>query len=215
MPGEARSLDLMPGTEFALFLFTLEPVLMRARLLILLGMAGILAVVVAVKVSNPSQALPDEEEGSTLSPDEQARLDMLKSSLASRDLPGEEPPEKPEFQVQVEVNQTSGKNRLDFWVTETHGYFVETLKMQIWYKTNPDMELEDSSFHIEQHFEAFITAGETLKLCMELVPAELRHVGDGMGVSENWGARVTYYHRARVENPDPLPLLAKNDRCDE
>jgi len=188
---------------------------MRARLLILLGMAAILAVVVAVKVSNPNETIPEDDDGPKLSPVDQKRLDTMKTSLASRDLPGEEPGEKPEFQVQVEVNQTSGKNRLDFWVTETHGYFVETIKLEIWYKEKPDMELEDSPFHIEQHFEAYITAGETLKLCMELVPAELRHVPQGMGVSENWGARVGYYHRAREENPDPLPLLPKNDRCDD
>ncbi len=188
---------------------------MRARLLILLGMAGILAVVAAIKVSNPSKAVTLEDDGPKLTAEEQERLDIVKSSLASRDLPGEEPPEKPDFQVQVEVNQSSGKNRLDFWVTETHGYFVETLKLEIWYKEKPGMEFEDSPLNLEQHFESFITAGETLKLCMELVPAELRHVDDGMGASENWAARVRYYHRARAENPDPLPLLTKNTRCDD
>ncbi|MHC5111056.1 MAG: hypothetical protein ACYTHJ_14385 [Planctomycetota bacterium] len=190
---------------------------MTIRLLILVAVAGGLAVMVAVKVSNPAPAqqqiddIDDTSDG--LTPEERERINRLNKELNKFDLPGEEPEVEPEFDVQIEVDLSSGKNRLVSYINETHGYYVETLAILYWYKEKPDMVAEDSPLTFEQHFDLYIPANETLKLCIEVVPAELSHVGGDIGESEKWGAEVIYYNRAREQNPEILHERSAR-RCD-
>ena len=188
---------------------------MNPRLLILLVLAVVLAVVLAKKVSNPPPPVEtDEANEEFMSDEDEARVRETQKMLSQRPLPGEEPPVPPELDIQVAVNQTSGKNRLDFWISEAHGYYVETFKIEFWYKENPDMDSERSPLRFEDFRDKYVPAKGTLKDCMEVVPAELRHVGGAMGTDENWGARILWHGRARVKNPDPLPALANVSRCD-
>lgn len=184
---------------------------MNPRFLILVGTAGVLAVVMAVKISQPAPASPDDDWKMS-TPDPPNPEHMV--PLCDRDLPGEEPAEEPEFNIQVAVNATSGKNRLDFWINETHGYYVESFSVVFWYKEDPDMDLDDAPLRVNEYFENYLLANDTLKDCLDIVPAELRHVGGGLGTTENWGAEVLWYCRARLENPDEIPVLIKAGVCD-
>lgn len=185
---------------------------MNPRFMILVGTAGVLAVIMAVKVSQPAPAALDDDNWSMSTPDSPPIED--RGPICDRELAGEEPAEEPEFAVQVALSGVSDKNRLDFWITEAHGYYVESFRLLIWYKEDPDMELEDASLHVEHFVENYLLANDTLKDCLEIVPAELRHVGGGMGTTENWAAEVIWYCRTRLENPDPLPVLIRAHQCE-
>ncbi len=187
---------------------------MKARLLILIVIAGGLAVYFAVgKNREPvvvEEDLPDE--GPTAEELEDIRLKQ--KTLEERRLPGQEPPARPEVAVTVEVDLASGKNRLFFNVSEAHGYYVETFRILVWYKrpgvTGPD----DSPILFEHYVNDYVKANETLRTCAEVVPAELARVGGNMGTTDNWDARIILHGRARVKNPDPLPPLARATSCD-
>jgi len=184
---------------------------MNPRFMILVGTAGVLAIVMAVKLSQPAPATPDDhwQMFAEDPPDPEHGI-----PLCERELPGEEPDEQPEFDIQVAVNATSGKNRLDFWITEAHGYYVEAFSVVFWYKETPDMELDDAPLQVREYFESYLPANDTLKDCLDIVPAELRHVGGGLGTTENWGAEVLWYCRARLENPDSFPVLIQAGDCE-
>jgi len=115
----------------------------------------------------------------------------------------------------VQVNKSTGKNRLEYWITEEHGYYVETFQIRFYYKDEPDDTLEDAKFFFDHHVNKFVPAGEPLHDCLEVVSAELRHVGGDIGESENWGAEILSHGRYRMENPDPLPLLSNVVDCNE
>ena len=78
---------------------------MKARLILLIVVAGGLAVWVArprsIASTAPAAAVADVD------PLEQARIDQMKIMLSDRNLPGQEPPEAPEVNVGVEVDVCS------------------------------------------------------------------------------------------------------------
>ncbi len=186
---------------------------MQPRLIILVLLAIGLGVGLAVRLSNKSTGVEvDTEE--LLADDDLALIRVKQTMLGQRPLAGEEPPEKPELQIQVEVNTTSGKNRLDFWISEAHGYYVEEFTIEFWYKTEPDMEPSESALTMQHNLQGYVLANETLRDCTEIVPAELALVGDDIGATENWGARILSHGRARAESPSPVPPLADRLPCD-
>jgi len=115
--------------------------------------------------------------------------------------------------VAVEVDRSSGKNRLFFNITESHGYYVETFRIQVWYVRPGVTGPENSPLHFTIYKDDFLKANETYRTCAEVVPAELALVGGDMGSTENWDARIIWQCRAREKNPDPLPIVTNMDRC--
>ena len=187
---------------------------MKPRLLILLALVVVLAVLFARRVSTPTLVEGDVSEVATDEGNDLERIRLMQTSLDKRPLPGEEPPEEPELDVQVEVNTAIGKNRLDYYISEAHGYYVETFRIDFWYKEHPDMGPEESPLRFEHYLDDYVEANKTKKDCIEVVPAELSRVGGEIGTTENWGARVVWHGRARMKNPDPLPPVARVRRCD-
>ncbi|MCH7808054.1 MAG: hypothetical protein IIB60_02410 [Planctomycetes bacterium] len=187
---------------------------MNPRFVILVLVALALAALAAVKFSNPAQPATTTEPGETMTDADRRDLEELQKMLGVRDLPGEEPPEPSDLSIQVEVNQTSGKNRLDFWISEAHGFYVESFNIEFWYKEEPDVEPEDASLRFVHIFDRYVPANETVKGCIEVVWAELSHVGGDIGATENWGAQIISHGRSRMKNPDPLPLLSDAGGCD-
>ncbi len=181
---------------------------MNARIAILIVAAAGLAVYVAVK----PKADPNAEIEKEISPELQARHDCDKA-LWLRDLPGEEPDVEPDIVVTVSVVAGLGKNQLAFDFTEAHGYYVETLDVNFWYKDNPDTEYADSRLQLNYPFDDYLLANETKQLCLEVVSPELNRVGGEMGTDENWGVELRRYSRARITDPDVLPCQNKDDNC--
>ena len=169
---------------------------MSIRLIILLLAAGGLAVGFAMKVSSPQEVI---EEPEVFEPD------PCQTPLANRTLVGKEPETEPVFDVQVEVDHSTNKNRLVFNVSELHGYYVESIRILYWYRTRPDMTPEESPLRLEHYMDKYISSNEVLRECIELVPAEMRHIDGDIGEAENGAAEVTDYNRARLVNPDNLP----------
>ena len=130
------------------------------------------------------------------------------------ELPGEEPPDDPELDVRVEVNITSGKNRLDYYISEAHGYYIQYFNIEFWWKDHPDMRPEESPLRVTHVANVYLQADKTLKRCLEIVPAELSSVGGDIGITENWGARILSCGACREVDPDPLPLVVDVARCD-
>lgn len=185
-----------------------------ARLLILVVLAGGLAVYFAVgKNRAPAAVEADAENADWMTKEEHDRIDQEKIELSKRPLPGKEPAEAPDLAVTVEVDRAGGKNRLYFNITESHGYYVETFRIQVWYKRPGVTGPEDSPLLFTVYKDEYLKANETFRTCAEVVPAELVLVGGDMGATENWDAKVIYHGRAREKNPDSLPIITDMDRC--
>ncbi len=187
---------------------------MSARLLILIVLAGGLAVYFAVgKNTAPAVIEPaaEDEDGMTREELEQKRKEQ--TELCTRPLSGKEPAESPNLAVTVEVDRSSGKNRLFFNITESHGYYVETFRIQVWYVRPGVTGPENSPLRFTIYKDDFLKANETYRTCAEVVPAELSLVGGDIGSTENWDARIVWHCRAREKNPDPLPIVTNMDRC--
>ncbi len=179
---------------------------MKARLIILVVVAAALAVWFAV----PKKAVAPEDNTTQLSAPEKEEIRRARemgTELGKRPLPGEEPSEKPEVLVQVEVDESSAKNRLNFIISEAHGYYVESFTLEVWYTGSEGYDSDDSPLRMEIHRDVFLRANETLRECTDVVPAELSRIDDDMGTSDDWDIRVIRHGRARVNDPDPLPLL--------
>jgi len=186
---------------------------MSARLLILIVLAGGLAVYFAVGTNRaPAVVDPAADDGDWMTQEERDRIEIEKIELSERPLPGREPAEPPDLAVTVEVDRTSGKNRLCFNITERHGYYVETFRIQVWYKREGVTGPENSPFPFTVYKNEFLKANETFRTCAEVVPAELSLVGGDIGTTQNWDASMIYHGRAREKNPDPLPLVTDMDR---
>lgn len=189
---------------------------MKVRLVILVMVAGGLAVYFAAgKNKEPVVIIEDEPEVDVPVPKE---VVTNRRTLSERPLPGREPADPPEapddFAVTVEVDRSKGKNRLYFNITEKHGYYVETFRLLAWYKKQGVTAPEDSPLVVPVYLNEYLKANDTLRTCIEVVPAELASVGGDIGATANWEARIDHYDRSREKNPDPLPSLLKVNTCE-
>ena len=186
---------------------------MKPRLLILLALAGGLAVWMAVRPAASSVQKPVDEDDEVGEVDEGVTL--RKQMLSERPLPGEEPSEEPDFSITVEVDPTQAKNRLYYYISEAHGYYVETFDIDFYYNATPKQPLGENAVPIfQQYINDYVEAGETKKGCLEVANAELARIGGRMGRSENWKAEIVDHGRARAKNPDPLPSVDRLVKCD-
>ena len=191
---------------------------MKARLLILIVLAGGLAVYFAVGKNRAPTVVEtvtqgEDPDGREMTPDQIKRKREEQTELCKRPLPGVEPPEKPDLAVTVEVDPTGKKNRLYFNISESHGYYVETFRIQAWYKREGVTGPEDSPLEWTLYVDNYLKANETFRTCAEVVPAELSRVGGDMGTTANWDAKIIWHCRARAKNPDPLPFVTDMGRC--
>ncbi len=188
---------------------------MNARTVILLVVVVILGIILYSKwsaepakvteVSNEEEGIYEDQE---LTDEELADIRLLQTVLAKRDLAGEEPADPPELSIRVEVDRSSGKNTLCAYITEAHGYYVESFRIRFWYKGGDEYpDPESSPLKVTHYANAYVKANDTLKECIQVVPAELNQIGGDIGTSEDWDAEITMHGRARLENPDPLPPL--------
>jgi len=176
---------------------------MKPRLIILIVMAAGLAAAFAVRSSSPPKAGEGEKETG----DEGKMVWQF-------ELPGEEPEEEADFDVNVRVDTSTGKNRLVLEITEVHGYYVEYLVADIWYRGAKETEEAGSLLTLTHRMNRYLKANETLVECLELVPRELSFVGGTIGTSEDWEAEITSYNRARAANPKSFPPVGGENRCD-
>lgn len=169
---------------------------MKPRLIILLSLVVILGIYFVTR--SPSTSTPvDDSSGSG---------HKVIKDLTQQDIPGEEPTVPPEFDVRVEVDQSKGKNRLRYSISEKHGYFVETMRVIFWYvKPGENTTEENTALTVPHYINDFIEAKKTFEGFIEVVPAELSNVGGKIGTTENWRGRVIWHNRARMQNPSPLP----------
>jgi len=154
---------------------------MSARLLILVAVAAGLAVYFATrKPAAPASVVIEETE--TMTPEQRAKLEELQKPLYQRDLKGETPPEEPRLSVRFEVDNSKGKNRLVFYISEENGYYVDTFDIDFWYKSTPDMTREQSPLSLKHTIlNRYLPANETLKDCLELNDAEMNRINENMG----------------------------------
>lgn len=181
---------------------------MNPRLIILIIIAAGMAIYFATVAggSKPTDPLVSDA-GGTFDPVTQVTLDQ-------RDLPGSEPPEAPDLSVKVEVDRSHGKNRLYFTINEAHGYYVEQFRVRFWSVKNGEKSPEESPLNVTQFFDQYLQAKSTLRLCMEVVPAELVRVGGDIGDSDDWASEIVMHGRARAQNPEPLPPRTHIVDCD-
>ncbi len=182
------------------------------RLLILVALAGGLAVFAASLASGPPRPSPEE---SLFVPgnDGAGRLvvQARKQLLRDRPLPGEDPPNPAELAVTWHVDPSGKRNRLYYDLTEANGYYVETFELDIYHVSDAD-DLPARPL-TSKFLNDYVEANSTLAGCLDLGPAELWRVGGEMGTSDNWFIDVRAYGRARLQNPDPLPTLSEENRC--
>ncbi|UCE59395.1 MAG: hypothetical protein JSU63_18375 [Phycisphaerales bacterium] len=122
------------------------------------------------------------------------------------DPPGEEPEGPPSFDVSFEVDRSTAKNRLVFYIQETHGYYVESPVLEFWWHEvgeDPDTDGLPEPYPIEWRINNYIEANKTYKDCITITNPELEPIGGDMGSAENWSGRITDYHHVRTADPDP------------
>jgi len=181
---------------------------MKTRLILLLVLAIGMTMFLVFRPKTPENQQPDFEQTLT------AEQELMKIPLSQRDLPGDEPPEPAEVRVSVEVDPQDAKNRLYLVFSEAHGYYVETLQVDIYHAVTDDETGEQElQYFMSNPFDVYIEAKEVLRHCILLVPAEMQRIDGNLGTSDDWEAEVTSYGRARVENPDPLPPLPEESWC--
>ena len=170
---------------------------MNARILLLLVLAAGLAAFLAMRSSAPPKQVVEppingnDNGGSLL-------LWTLEGS-------GETPDTPPEFDIQLEVDTSGGKNGLVFFITETHGFYVNTLKLRLWWHDVGEViDEQDSPHSVELFVNNYIKAGETLKYCIQLTDPEIANAGGDIGTSDNWSVEVEDYSHVRAKNRDPL-----------
>ena len=187
---------------------------MSIRLVILLVLVVCLAVAFAVRSSAPPPAPTAAELDSGLTPEELNEIRIQQTPIVERELAGSKPEVPPEFFVYVRVDPTGKKNRLYLDVTEAHGYYVEGLTLDVWFSPGGAETGPGRSGVFTHYINKYLKANETLVDCMDLVRPEIERIGGDMGVDADWAADVVRYGRARVANPDPLPIPADDvDRC--
>lgn len=166
---------------------------MRPLLLVLLViLIGTAIYAVTRKQTDPTDVYqPTGAEDTRTGPENDKRL------ISEQDVPGDPPAVPPVFDVQIEVPEGS-EGRIYLHVSEQHGYYADTFKIQVWKKGNPNQVVE---FYIN----GYLKANDTLTLEKHIVPAELPNLGGEMGKSEDWEGEVVYYGRARDKNPETFP----------
>lgn len=176
---------------------------MTARLVFLVVIAGALAVFLATRTTGDLQ-------GEVVSTGPRPVTAMIRDQA----IDGEEPVEPAEFEIQIEVDRSSGKNRLLLLITEEHGYYADSLQVVVWNTTVEDGTQLSYDSPITHFINKFVPANETLVDCIEVVPAELTPIGGDIGESADWEGEVLNYGRARVVNPNPLPVVVGTSACD-
>lgn len=149
-----------------------------------------------VRVATPGRLIFEEDPHD---------IDMRQKLVRDYPAPGNEPPEPVELSVQVWTDPDDGKNRLYYEINEAHGYYVDTLDLEFWYKDDDEVTgPENSPLIVPVHLNKYLEANDTLRGHVEVVWAELQQVGGRFGTTENWDARVVHYHRARLKTPPAL-----------
>ncbi len=183
---------------------------MKPRLVILAVAAAALAIYWGTRTATPVEELEDVP---THNEQELTELRLRQTLLELRPLEGSEPPEEADLSIQVEVDPTDGKHRLYYYITEAHGYYVETFNIAFYHKPDADTPIEDGEPDVTTYVNNYLKANDTFKSCIEIVPAEFALIGRDMGTSQQWEARIESYGRARMQNPDPLPPLTEMNSC--
>ena len=190
---------------------------MNPRLLILIVLAGGLAIFFATRAS-----APESDDGGLQTADagesneerlERERRREIETPVHKRRLPGSDPEVPPVFDVRVEVDPTGEKNRLFLYITEEHGYYVETLTIAFRYFDSPDLEWEDGTYVASSYLLDILKANETLKACADITSNELHGIGGAMGETSSWRAQVTEHGRARYKNPEQFPIIDDFGKC--
>lgn len=184
---------------------------MNPRLLILLALAGGMAVFLATRAAAPP--VEDTTVSSGMTAEEEKRIRGNQELLSAFDLPGEEPSIDPEFDIQVEVDPTGKKNRIFFYVTEAHGYYVETFDIEFYFMKDAESSCDDAPQIASMHLQDYLEANGTLRGCVDVTNNELNRVGGAMAATENWCAAVVDYGRARVVNPTKFPPIDETGKC--
>jgi hypothetical protein len=187
---------------------------MSARLVILVFIAGGLAVYFAVRPPKPASPGVEAADILSLPADGKTEDDIVKVQVADQPIGGKEPVEQADLHVTVEVDTNRGMNRLHFTVRESHGWYVDTLRIAAW-KKGPGIDgPEDAAYAVRTLVNNYLLANDTYRTCTDLTLAEVQLLGGEIGRTDEWTAIVEDYGRAREQNPDPLPRAITVAKCD-
>lgn len=172
----------------------------RPLLLILVGVLVVVAVIAFTRPkSNSGDGKVIEDDPNEPVETLDAKIAQTKQELRERPLAGADPAVPPVLHAVIRLDPNG--RRMYFDVTEEHGYYVETIDIRVWKKKTPDRALA-------LHFDKYLKANDTLTLMANFNPFEMVNYADNsMGAAEDWDLEVEC-HRARAQNPDPLPPQA-------
>ncbi|HNO77891.1 MAG TPA: hypothetical protein PKN33_07500 [Phycisphaerae bacterium] len=100
------------------------------------------------------------------------------------------------------VRRNEGERRmLDFHITEEHGYMVDGITVQFWYRfKDPESgDIIDDPHKVNYFVKDRLEANETLVQSTPLLELEFKHLGNERvtaSTDENWVTRVIKYSRA-------------------
>ncbi|GJM25754.1 MAG: hypothetical protein DHS20C16_21690 [Phycisphaerae bacterium] len=97
--------------------------------------------------------------------------------------------------------------KIDFHVTEEHGYMVDGITVQFWYrfKDSESGDVIDDPHKVNYFVKGRLGFNETLVESTPLTDLEFEHLGRerlGASTGENWGTKVVKYARAMEPTRD-------------
>jgi len=177
------------------------------RFVILLVFLAVVVVVLQADRQQLAQTGPGQgpEVADTMTKQERAQVQVPQKILQDLPLPGEEPTVLPESHVEVRVDTSDSKNRLQIIITEAHGCFAETFRLASWTKG-----------HEQRRWDHFVNRclPERGALVVKnfVVPAALQPAGGDRGRTGGGEAEVVEHTRGRAENPPNWPPRARTTK---
>ncbi len=172
---------------------------MKARLAILLVIFG------AVLVYQFTREKPVDDPNAPISEDDgvvsEGPIDF-KGSVSELPPPGDPPPTEPNVLVVVRPDNSNGQNRVYCDVSESHGYFVPWVRVNLMYSAS-GFEQNDEVRVMELFIDWYTKTNETMTYFTQLVDPEMEKTGNNLGEGRNWRADILQIGPCREKNPDP------------
>jgi len=169
---------------------------MRARIVILIALGAGLALFLAFRPPPTKDAGPAPVD----------RTDENALMLYNYPLDCPTTDIEPEYELEISRDPSDGKNRLTFTLGEAHDFYVQSFKLEFWYKPDPDTTCETSPYCVEVPLDNYIKAGEFYEGCLDLNDAEVGLFGGNMGTADNWDGHVLDFAMTKwcTKNPELL-----------
>ena len=172
----------MPGTR------QFNPTMLALLIVVAAILAGVLI------LRDPVDPIPDP------------KIEPVEERIDSVEIDGVLTEELPEFDVQIDAKLVGQQQRLEFTISELHGWAVRYVYVRAHFgEVDPDTGefVRRAEFPVEMLCRDHLEFGKPLICETTLTTFELEHIGGNIGGPENWEG-VVYDWRQGLQAPTPV-----------